>query len=177
MKVGTSTKNPIESKVLYMFLLASITLALIIMAMIIAQRQISLSKAAYINVPLWYVLCLSFPMFIVVRKEFLLWNMEKKVENTSNEVIIKELEIVEPRVEDAKISCFANIFNNKPKKGEDHTILQALLSIGMLLLLISSFVEYGTNVAVMDNLGQISKALSRNELFDFCDEEQRILQK
>lgn len=142
MKVGTSTKNPIESKVLYMFLLASITLALIIMAMIIAQRQISLSKAAYINVPLWYVLCLSFPMFIVVRKEFLLWNMEKKVENISNEVVIEKLQVVEPRDEEAKISSFANIFN-KPERGVDHTILQALLSIDMLLL-ISSFAGYGT---------------------------------
>ncbi|KHN21069.1 hypothetical protein glysoja_006548 [Glycine soja] len=68
-------------------------------------------------------------------------NMEKKVENISNEVVIEKLQVVEPRDEDAKISSFANIFN-KPER-VDHTILQALLSIDMLLL-ISSFAGYGT---------------------------------
>uniref|UniRef100_A0A0R0HCG0 Uncharacterized protein n=1 Tax=Glycine max TaxID=3847 RepID=A0A0R0HCG0_SOYBN len=52
-------------------------------------------------------------------------------------VVIEKLQVVEPRDEDAKISSFANIFN-KPERGVDHTILQALLSIDMLLL-ISSF--------------------------------------
>ncbi|KAH1220583.1 Protein NUCLEAR FUSION DEFECTIVE 4 [Glycine max] len=119
MKVGTSTKNPIEPK-----------------------RQISFSKAAYIGCATLVCFVLIFPMFIAVRKEFLLWNMEKKVENISNEVVIEKLQVVEPRDEEAKISSFANIFN-KPERGVDHTILQALLSIDMLLL-ISSFAGYGT---------------------------------
>ncbi|KAG4967410.1 hypothetical protein JHK87_033061 [Glycine soja] len=109
---------------------------------IMTQRQISFSKAAYIGCATLVCFVLIFPMFIAVRKEFLLWNMEKKVENISNEVVIEKLQVVEPRDEEAKISSFANIFN-KPERGVDHTILQALLSIDMLLL-ISSFAGYGT---------------------------------
>ncbi|TKY67162.1 NUCLEAR FUSION DEFECTIVE 4 [Spatholobus suberectus] len=169
MKVGTSTRQPIEPKIIYQFLFASITLALFIMSMIIAQKQIAFSKAAYIGCAALVCFLLIFPVFIAIRKEFLLWkwNMKEKVENTANEVIIEKPQEVEPKESppspnssrnDPNTSCFANIFK-KPERGEDHTILQALLSVDMLLLFISSFAGYGTNVTVVDNLGQISKSL------------------
>ncbi|RDX96258.1 Protein NUCLEAR FUSION DEFECTIVE 4, partial [Mucuna pruriens] len=162
MKVGTSTKKSIEPKIIYQFLFASVTLALVIMAMLIAQRQFAFSKAGYIGCATLVCLLFIFPAFIAIREEFLLW--KEKLKNTANEVIIEKSEILEPKKsapppnEDANISCFSNIFN-KPKRGENHTILQAVLSVDMLLLLVSSFAGYGTNVTVVDNLGQISKSL------------------
>nr|KYP68609.1 hypothetical protein KK1_022242 [Cajanus cajan] len=162
MKVGTSTRQSIEPKIFYRFLFASITLALVIMAMIIAQKQIPFPKSAYISCATLVCFILIFPMFITIRKEFLLW--KKSLENnTANEVIIEKIQIVDPNEEKAKdnhadISYFSNIFN-KPERGEDHTIMQALLSVDMLLILISSFAGYGTNVTVVDNLGQISESL------------------
>ncbi|KAK7404793.1 hypothetical protein VNO78_05752 [Psophocarpus tetragonolobus] len=169
IKGGTSTRQPIEPKIMYQILFASISLALVIMAMIIAQSQVAFSKAVYIGCATLVCLMLFIPIPIAIRKEFLLWNMEKELENTANEVIIEKPQIIEPKespslppneekTEDTKISCFSNIFN-KPERGKDHTILQALLSVDMLLLLISSISGYGTNVTVMDNLGQISTSL------------------
>lgn len=56
---------------------------------------------------------------------------------------------------DKKMSWFGNIFN-KPDRGEDRTILQALLIVDMLF---SSFAGNGTSVVVVDNFGRISKSL------------------
>ncbi|KAG4979884.1 hypothetical protein JHK82_033125 [Glycine max] len=161
MKIGT--RQPNEQKTMNNFLFAPIVLALFIMAMIIAQRQIPFSKAAYAgSATVVCVLLIILPLFIAVRKEFSPWNiMEKVLAHAANEVIIEKPQIVEAKEkakDDPNGSCFSNIFN-KPERGEDHTILQALLSIDMLLLLISSFAGYGTNVTVVDNLGQIGESL------------------
>ncbi|TKY67164.1 Nodulin protein [Spatholobus suberectus] len=122
LKVGTSTRQPIEPKIIYQFLFASITLALFIMSMTIAQKEIAFSKAAYIGCATLVCSVLIFPVFIAIREEFSLWkwNMKEKVENTANEVIVEKPQIVEPKESppspsssrnDPNTSCFANIFN------------------------------------------------------------------
>ncbi|KAL9276304.1 hypothetical protein ACSQ67_026152 [Phaseolus vulgaris] len=165
MKVGT--KQPNEEKIINQFLFASVVLAIFIMVMIIVQKQVVFSKAAYAGSATGVCILFILPLFIVIRQELSLWNIKEKLALSANEVVIEKPEIVEPKesspipeekTKDPKLSCFANIFN-KPERGEDHTILQALVSIDMLLLLTSSFVGYGTNVTVVDNLGQIGKSL------------------
>ncbi|TKY67161.1 NUCLEAR FUSION DEFECTIVE 4 [Spatholobus suberectus] len=166
MKVGTWQPN--EPKIIKQFLFASIALlVLFIMVMIIAHKQIiAFSKVAYIGSATVVCGLLILPLFFAIRKEFLRWNIKEKLAHTANEVIVEKPQIVEPKESppspnssrnDPNTSCFANIFN-KPERGEDHTILQALISVDMLLL-ISSFAGYGTNVTVVDNLGQIGKSL------------------
>ncbi|CAJ1979240.1 unnamed protein product [Sphenostylis stenocarpa] len=165
MKV--ETRQPNEGKLINQFLFASIALAIFIMVMIIVQKQTVFSKAAYAGSATLVCILLILPLFITIRQELSLWNSKEKLARTINGVVIEKPQIVEPaesppppkeKAIDPNMSWFANIFN-KPERGEDHTILQALISIDMLLLLISSFAGYGTNVTVVDNLGQISKSL------------------
>ncbi|KAL2328552.1 hypothetical protein Fmac_021979 [Flemingia macrophylla] len=170
MDVGTRQSN--EGKLMNHFLIPSIVLAIFIMAMIILQREIAFSKAGYAASAAMVCLLLILPLYIAIKQEFLQWNAKEEVANANipNEVVIEKPQIVEP--EEPKESPFpqhssrepphtpwyANIFN-KPERGEDHTILQALLSVDMMLVLVSSFAGYGTNVSVVDNLGQIGKSL------------------
>lgn len=47
----------------------------------------------------------------------------------------------------------------KPNRGEDYTILQALLSVDMLILFISTLCGLGSSLTAVDNLGQIGESL------------------
>ncbi|KAK9127535.1 hypothetical protein Syun_016332 [Stephania yunnanensis] len=46
-----------------------------------------------------------------------------------------------------------------PKRGEDHSIFQAIFSFDMALILVSTFCGLGTNLTAMDNIGQIGESL------------------
>ncbi|KAL7227793.1 hypothetical protein ACSBR1_022637 [Camellia fascicularis] len=50
-------------------------------------------------------------------------------------------------------------FFNKPKRGEDYAILQALLSIDMLILFLATFCGLGSSLTTVDILEQIGKSL------------------
>lgn len=56
------------------------------------------------------------------------------------------------------VSCMNNIFK-PPDRGEDFTILQAIFSIDMLILLVATTCGIGGALTVIDNLGQIRKSL------------------
>jgi MFS family permease len=60
--------------------------------------------------------------------------------------------------EETKTSFFTYILN-KPKRGEDYGILQALLSIDMLIIFFSTLVGLGSGLTVVDNMEQIREAL------------------
>ncbi|PQQ19727.1 hypothetical protein Pyn_30448 [Prunus yedoensis var. nudiflora] len=48
---------------------------------------------------------------------------------------------------------------NKPPRGDDYTISQALFSIDMLIIFIATLFGLGSSFTAMDNLGQIGEAL------------------
>ena len=174
IRVMKVDKQPKELKIFYQFLFASLALALFLMAMIIAQKHITFSKAAYVGSATVTCFLLFLPVLIAVRREFLLWNIKEKTEinknedygvNTEDPTSVESKQIPSPskiygeeKVENSKTPCFANIFN-KPQRGEDCSILQALLSIDMLILLISVFIGYGSSLTAVDNLGQIGESL------------------
>uniref|UniRef100_A0A2K2BI97 Uncharacterized protein n=1 Tax=Populus trichocarpa TaxID=3694 RepID=A0A2K2BI97_POPTR len=54
--------------------------------------------------------------------------------------------------------CIVSIFN-QPDRGEDYTILQAISSIDMLIILIATTCGVGGALAAIDNLGQIADSL------------------
>ncbi|KAG5557253.1 hypothetical protein RHGRI_007498 [Rhododendron griersonianum] len=56
------------------------------------------------------------------------------------------------------ISSFKNVFR-PPNRGHDYTILQALLSIDMLILFFTTFCGIGGTMTAIDNLGQIGTSL------------------
>lgn len=60
--------------------------------------------------------------------------------------------------EEEKVSCWKNVFR-RPEIGEDHTILQALSSVEMMTLLLTTICGLGGTLTLMDNLGQIGTSL------------------
>ncbi|XP_061339926.1 protein NUCLEAR FUSION DEFECTIVE 4-like [Gastrolobium bilobum] len=172
IRVMKNDSQPNELKIFYQIFYASLALALFLMAIIIAQQQIDFSKAAFGGSVTVVCILLFIPMLIAIRNEFSLWNIRKKHGNTTSEVIIEKPQTFESKqtpphlnfsgeekVEGpTKISCFASILN-KPERGEDYSILQALLSTDMFLLSISSFTGFGASLTAIDNLGQIGESL------------------
>ncbi|KAK1373562.1 Protein nuclear fusion defective 4 [Heracleum sosnowskyi] len=147
-----------EVKVLYQFLYVSIVLALFIMVMIITQKLVTFSPVAYDASATLVCGLLIFPLFIVFRKELFLWN-QNRISTCPNDVRIEIPAQTTTRSEEMpKTSCFSEILK-KPPRGEDYTILQALLSVDMLIVLISTACGIGSNLTAIDNLGQIGESL------------------
>ncbi|WMV53436.1 hypothetical protein MTR67_046821 [Solanum verrucosum] len=104
-------------------------------------------------------------------EEYTSWKLKKKeLESVPSRVIVEEpplpvSEIELPEYssmvkiqEKEEVGCFSDIFK-KPKRGEDYTILQALLSIDMLILFVATFCGLGCSLTSIDNLGQIGESL------------------
>ncbi|PQQ12136.1 protein NUCLEAR FUSION DEFECTIVE 4 [Prunus yedoensis var. nudiflora] len=164
-------RQPNELRVFYHFLYVSIALALFLMAMIIVQKQVTFSQAAYAGSVTVVCVFLFVPLGIAIREELLLWNLKKQPVDPPTELTMEKVpQTIEAKEDalpsnsskeqkqDTKISCFADIFN-KPERGEDYTILQALLSIDMLILFIATLCGLGSSLTAVDNLGQIGESL------------------
>ncbi|XP_017248681.1 protein NUCLEAR FUSION DEFECTIVE 4 [Daucus carota subsp. sativus] len=149
-------RQPNEVRVLYQFLYVSIVLALFLMAMTITQKLVTFPPVAYDASATIVCGLLFFPLFIVFREELFLWN-QKKIPTADVRIEIPEQSTARSE-EIPRTSCFSEICN-KPPRGEDYTILQALLSVDMLILLISTACGIGSNLTAIDNLGQIGESL------------------
>ncbi|OVA19507.1 Nodulin-like [Macleaya cordata] len=164
-------RHPNERGVLYKYLIISIALALFIMVITIVQKQKAFSHAGYVATATMVCIVLFLPLGVTIKEELLLWNQKKEaLKSTPNAVTVDNPPVVDAIhspsptkqvVEDQepKVShCFSNIFN-PPERGEDYTILQAVLSIDMLVLFIATFCGMGTCLTAIDNLGQIGESL------------------
>ncbi|KDP43975.1 hypothetical protein JCGZ_05442 [Jatropha curcas] len=162
-------RQPNELKVFYHFLYVSIVLALFLMVMNILEKQVNFSKGAYATIATLVCLLLFVPLLIAIREEWGQWNIKKQeamkpsCEVTINKPSEEKDESVETKIskeEKNQISrsCFLTVFD-KPERGEDYTILQALLSIDMLILFAATFCGLGSSLTAVDNLGQIGESL------------------
>lgn len=152
----SASRQPNEIRVLYQFLYVSLVLALFLMAMTITQKLVTFPPVAYDASATIVCGLLFFPLFIVFREELFLWN-QKKI--PTNDVRIEIPAYSTTRSEEVpRTSCFSEIWK-KPSRGEDYTILQALFSVDMLILLISTACGIGSNLTAIDNLGQIGESL------------------
>ncbi|XP_052171682.1 protein NUCLEAR FUSION DEFECTIVE 4-like [Diospyros lotus] len=163
-------RQPNELKIFYQFLYVSIFLALFLMAMTITQKFVAFSHAAYAGSATVVCAILFIPLFIAIGQDLTLWNQKKKTP-PPNAVISetppagtvpdsdrKAQPPLPPAAQPLKSSCFSNIFR-KPERGEDYTILQALLSTDMLILFLATFCGLGSSLTAIDNLGQIGESL------------------
>ncbi|KAJ6904577.1 hypothetical protein NC652_022560 [Populus alba x Populus x berolinensis] len=161
-------RQPNELKVFYQFLIVSIILALFLMAVNIVEKVVDFSKAAYAGSATVVCVMLFIPLIIAIKEDWIQWNLkhqeamkpateataEKKLDITPE---VKS-EISKEQEEKVQKSCFLTICN-KPPRGEDYTILQALLSIDMLILFAATFCGLGASLTAVDNLGQIGESL------------------
>ncbi|PWA94060.1 Major facilitator superfamily [Artemisia annua] len=149
---GVKLTQSNEIKVFYNFLFVSIVLGLFIMAMIIAQKMVNFTRVGYAGSLSVVCFLLFVPLFISIKQEL-------EIMKKTNQEVIPVCEVkVETLEHDEEPSCFDNI-TNKPKRGEDYSILQALLSTDMMILYIATFCGLGTSFTAVDNLGQIGESL------------------
>ncbi|KAF3454916.1 hypothetical protein FNV43_RR05364 [Rhamnella rubrinervis] len=159
-------RQPNELRVFYHFLYVSILLALFLMAMNIAQKQVPFSHAAYAGSATVVCVLLFLPLLIAMREELVIWN--QKIQPPT-ELTIEKPQPIQSKQEETEqaekaakssttTACFANICD-KPARGEDYTILQALLSADMLILFVATLCGLGSSLTAVDNLGQIGESL------------------
>ncbi|KAK1409952.1 hypothetical protein QVD17_36483 [Tagetes erecta] len=164
-----------ELPIFYHFLYVSVFLALFIMAMTIAQNLVTFSRSAYAGSATFVIFLLFVPLFISVKEELTLWKQNNQqpinVSDIKIDNMTEQQELATPNEATTKkdggilkrstktTSCFANVFLNKPERGDDYNILQALLSTDMLVLFIATFCGLGTSLTAVDNLGQIGESL------------------
>ncbi|KAF2565458.1 hypothetical protein F2Q70_00025613 [Brassica cretica] len=152
-----------EINVFYNFLYISIFLALFLMAMNIAEKQVHFTKAAYIASATICCVLLFVPLTVAVKQEIEVWNMKKLAEEEPSEVKIEKPEkdidhLKEDGEKKEMKSCLLTVFD-PPPRGEDYTILQALLSLDMIILFLATFCGLGSSLTALDNLGQIGESL------------------
>lgn len=165
-----------ELKVFYQFLFVSIVLALFIMAITIAQKMVAFSPAAYAGSATVVCVLLFAPLFISIKQELaILKKPNQEAVSVVPQVTIDNLVHLDHHDQDQEASldlklkpkpksksrwtCLENIFMNKPERGEDYSILQALLSVDMVILYVATFCGLGTSFTAVDNLGQIGESL------------------
>ncbi|KAM3692715.1 hypothetical protein ACJW31_08G109600 [Castanea mollissima] len=137
------------------------------------NETVTFSKGAYAASATvsWFMLFV--PLLIAIREEAALWNLKKKAASARDEVPVEnppEIQLKSspppapsrpqsqpPEVEN-HTSCFADICK-KPPRGEDYTILQALLSWDMGILFLATLFGLGGSLTAVDNLGQIGESL------------------
>ncbi|KAM7526858.1 hypothetical protein LguiA_016760 [Lonicera macranthoides] len=158
MKIST---HPNAAKVFYEYLYISLTLALVLMSLTIAQKYVNFPHYAYVGSATAVCFLLFFPCFIAFREEYYTWKLKNsqpyKPDTTS--ITVEQPPLPEGKEhEKSDVSCCMNICD-KPKRGEDYTILQALLSMDMLVLFVATFCGLGCSLTAMDNMGQIGQSL------------------
>ncbi|XP_065869257.1 protein NUCLEAR FUSION DEFECTIVE 4-like [Euphorbia lathyris] len=160
IRVMKAERQPNELKVLYHFLYVSIVLALFLMAITILQKQFDFTHGTYAASATLVCAMLFVPLAIAIREEWVIWNQNKDIEAVKPQ----EQQQIPAKIDHSKHesiaekSCFVTIFD-KPERGEDYTILQALLSIDMLLLFGATLCGLGASLTAVDNLGQIGESL------------------
>ncbi|XP_031113250.1 protein NUCLEAR FUSION DEFECTIVE 4 isoform X1 [Ipomoea triloba] len=155
-----------ELKMFYICLISTIVLALFLMVITIFQKVASFSAAGYDASAAVSCLLLFVPLVFFVKHELALWQKRKTAneENPTTKITVQTpppptSEGNEANRKDPKVSWLANIFFHKPKRGEDYTILQALLSTDMLILFVATFCGMGSSLTAVDNMGQIGESL------------------
>ncbi|XP_026418077.1 protein NUCLEAR FUSION DEFECTIVE 4-like [Papaver somniferum] len=164
-------QSNVERRVIYKYLLISTVLALFIMGITITQKQKTFSHAGYVITSTVVCILLFIPLAVSIKEELVLWNLMIQNLKPPNILTVETPSLVDPiplssttrqlvKEENPKptVSCFSDVLN-PPERGEDYTILQAVLSIDMLLLIIGSFCGLGTSLTAIDNLGQIGESL------------------
>lgn len=159
LRTMKTERQPNELKVFLLFFYSTIVLAFYLMIMTLLEKYVTMGNAVHSKSAIVVTVLLFLPLYIVFNEERTLWKYKKERENPPSEMTIEKSEDSEPKqlAEEPKGSCFANIFN-KPERGEDHGILQAILSVDMLFIFVISLCGYGTSLTAIDQFGRIGKA-------------------
>ncbi|CAL4927857.1 unnamed protein product [Urochloa decumbens] len=162
----------------FCFLYISIALATYLLVMIVVQKQVTFSHAAYAVSAAALLLVLFLPLAVVVKQEY-------KIQKELHDSLYRETPTVtvhkpaaaapdeqlqmaasDPKAsqqtEQSTSSCLGSCVRHMfspPAQGEDYTILQALVSVDMLVLFLATICGVGGTLTAIDNMGQIGQSL------------------
>uniref|UniRef100_A0A0A9D1I4 Uncharacterized protein n=1 Tax=Arundo donax TaxID=35708 RepID=A0A0A9D1I4_ARUDO len=151
------------------FLYVSLALAAYLMVAIILQKRFRFTRAEYAVSAAVVFVMLLLPLGIVLREEAALF----KIKNTTSEaqagapalsaVTVATKQVPSPAapavLKPATASTRLLRTLRPPPRGEDYTILQALVSVDMLLLFTATVFGVGGTLTAIDNMGQIGESL------------------
>ncbi|KAK1270355.1 hypothetical protein QJS04_geneDACA013067 [Acorus gramineus] len=144
-------RHPTELRAFYRFLYISLALAAYLMIIIILDKQLSLSSLESGASAIVVISLLLLPLAVVVNQELLLW--------TSHRSVPVSIKVDHPKPPTpTPNSTLARVFK-APARGENYTILQALVSVDMLVLFFTTICGVGGTLTAIDNMGQIGASL------------------
>ncbi|KAM7255076.1 hypothetical protein ACFE04_020317 [Oxalis oulophora] len=169
IRIIKTVRHTNEDKVFYNLLYVSVGLAGFLMIIIILQNRLNFTEVEYFGSASVITLLLFLPISIVIQEEYKLWQHKRQnINNKSSQFEIltenpaqQAFELQPDDVSETPknhVSCTENTFK-PPNRGEDYTILQALFSIDMLILFITTTCGIGGTLTAIDNLGQIGSTL------------------
>ncbi|PKA54332.1 hypothetical protein AXF42_Ash000165 [Apostasia shenzhenica] len=159
------------SKPFYYFIYLAVANGTYLMVVIIVDKLITFSRPEQIANGTFIIFLLFLPITVVVWEELRIKkegneDSESKPPkapvalaiNSSGDKHSQEYSTGEKEPKSATASCLAEIFR-PPARGEDYSILQALVSIDMIVLFLASICGVGGTLTAIDNMGQIGQSL------------------
>ncbi|KAJ4769468.1 Major facilitator superfamily protein [Rhynchospora pubera] len=160
-----------EMKTFCSILYISLALAIYLMVAIILQKRFTFNHAEY-GVSAAVVLFLLFlPVAVVIKEEIKSYRSKSQLPQNNpqrpkepisgtDHTATKLTTPADSSIE-AKGGLLPRIVKTfkSPKHGEDYTILQALVSIDMIILFIATVFGVGGTLTAIDNMGQIGESL------------------
>ncbi|VAI23459.1 unnamed protein product [Triticum turgidum subsp. durum] len=172
----------------YCFLYISMALATYLLVMIVVQNQLDLSHPALVVSATALMLILLLPLAVVVKQEYRikreleeslllvpptvtvdkpaalqLQMATTKTETETEDATTSAATLASPARPSPSRSCFGSSclkeMFSPPAQGEDYTILQALVSVDMLVLFLATICGVGGTLTAIDNMGQIGQSL------------------
>ena len=173
MRIMNAPRQPNELTLLYHFLYTSLGLAGFLMIMIIIEKMTTFTQSQYGGSAAVVLSLLFLPIAFVIRDEYRAWKGKREAIKNDRSVIevtnggaitsneIQQFSVTKPSDgadKSVRLSCWQTAFLT-PERGEDYSILQAIFSIDMWLILLASMCGLGGTLTVIDNLGQIGASL------------------
>ena len=173
MRIMNAPRQPNELTLLYHFLYISLGLAGFLMIMIILEKMTTFTQSQYGGSAAVVLSLLFLPIAFVIRDEYRAWKGKREAIKNDRSVIevtnggaitsneIQQFSVTKPSDgadKSVRLSCWQTAFLT-PERGEDYSILQAIFSIDMWLILLASMCGLGGTLTVIDNLGQIGASL------------------
>ncbi|RLN27560.1 uncharacterized protein C2845_PM05G17830 [Panicum miliaceum] len=152
----------------YHFLYLSLALAAYLLVMIVVQKQVHFSHAAYVVTSTALLIILFSPVSVVVREEYKAVSQLEESLQQPPAIAVEEPKATAAEKDDDEPSpplcggggmgCITNMFK-PPALGEDYSIMQALVSVEMLVLFVISVFGIGGTLTAIDNMAQIGQSL------------------
>uniref|UniRef100_A0ACD5YBV9 Uncharacterized protein n=1 Tax=Avena sativa TaxID=4498 RepID=A0ACD5YBV9_AVESA len=156
-----------NTKPFFCFLYISIALATYLLVMIVVQKQVpTFSHAAYAVGATVLLIILFLPLGVVIKEEYQAVSQLEESLQHPPAIAVQEPthDVKDDDDADTKPSscgfagCVTNMFK-PPALGEDFSIMQALVSVEMLVLFVVSVFGIGGTLTAIDNMAQIGQSL------------------